>query len=194
VNRFKATHSAGESHDCCFGEVQKVVILVNIIPRGQTISSVLYIQTVKTLQKRLRRVRPHKILPSARRRKLHTLLKTQDPITEFGWTVLPPPPPTIEPRSWFLRLPPRCSRRRCHLWEEVWQWWRGYWRREEVAASTKFILVQEGDRWWCSSLAQGSRGWWTWCKKMKCVIHPSVCAMGLLKELQGKFLAIRLVL
>jgi hypothetical protein len=36
------------------------VILVDIMPRGQTINSDLYTQTLKNLQKRLRRVRSHK--------------------------------------------------------------------------------------------------------------------------------------
>jgi hypothetical protein len=36
------------------------VILVDIMPRGQTINSDLYTKTLKNFQKRLRRVRPHK--------------------------------------------------------------------------------------------------------------------------------------
>jgi len=38
------------------------VILANIMPIGQNINSYLYIQTIKTLQKRSRRVRPYKML------------------------------------------------------------------------------------------------------------------------------------
>jgi hypothetical protein len=73
--------------------------------------------------------------------------------------VLPHPPysPDLAP----LRLPPLW----CHPWEKVCEWWRGCWRREEVAASTKFTLVQEGDRWSWFSLAQGCWSWWRLCRK-----------------------------
>jgi len=38
------------------------VILADIMPSGQTINSYLYIQTLKTLSKRSRRVPPYKML------------------------------------------------------------------------------------------------------------------------------------
>jgi hypothetical protein len=42
----------------CWGE--EGLILVDIMPRGQTINSDLYIQTFENLQKHLRTVGPHK--------------------------------------------------------------------------------------------------------------------------------------
>ena len=62
---------------------------------------------------------------------------------------------TIEPRSWYLRLPSFWSPRRCHLWENFWEWWWDYWRSEEVAASTEVKLVEDGDRWPFFLLTQG---------------------------------------
>jgi hypothetical protein len=45
----------------CFLDAEGV-ISVDIVPRGQTINSDLYARTLKTLQKRFRRVRLHKML------------------------------------------------------------------------------------------------------------------------------------
>jgi histone-lysine N-methyltransferase SETMAR len=83
-------------------------ILVDIMPRGQTINSDLYIQTLKNLQKRLRRVRPHKnvaeILLQHDNARSHTSVKTQEAITKLGWTVLPHQPyrPDIAPSDFHL--------------------------------------------------------------------------------------------
>jgi transposase len=66
------------------------------MPRGQNINSDLYIQTLKNLQKRLRRVRPHKnvaeILLQHDNARPHPSLKTREAITKLGWTVLTHPP------------------------------------------------------------------------------------------------------
>lgn len=45
-----------------------------------------------------------------------------------------------------LRFPLFWSPQRCSLWERAWGWWHGYWRSDQVAASTKFTLLQRGDR------------------------------------------------
>jgi hypothetical protein len=72
------------------------VILVDIMPRGQTINSDLNIQTVKNLLKRLRRVRPHKNVAKTflqhDNARPCTSLKTQEVIIKLGWTVLPTHP------------------------------------------------------------------------------------------------------
>jgi histone-lysine N-methyltransferase SETMAR len=84
------------------------VILVDIMPRGQTINSDLYIQTLKKLQKHLRRVQPHKnvfeILLQHNNAQPHTSLKTQEAITKLGWTVLPHAPyiPDLAPSDFHL--------------------------------------------------------------------------------------------
>jgi histone-lysine N-methyltransferase SETMAR len=84
------------------------VILVDIMPCGQTINSDLYIQTLKKFQKRLRRVQPHKnvaeILLQHNNARPHTSLKTQVAITKLGWTVLPHPPyiPDLAPSGFHL--------------------------------------------------------------------------------------------
>ena len=44
------------------------------------------------------------------------------------------------------------------------QW--GYWRSKEVAASIKFKLIQDGERWSCFLLAQGCWIWWALFRKM----------------------------
>jgi hypothetical protein len=58
--------------------------------------------------------------------------------------------------------------------EKVWECWRCNWRTEEVAVSTKFEPVQEGDSWFCFSLAQGYWSRWRFCSKMTCVTHPYI--------------------
>jgi histone-lysine N-methyltransferase SETMAR len=74
----------------------EAVILVDIMPRGQTINLDLYIQTLTNFQKRLRRVRSPKnvaeILLHHDNARPHTSLKTQEAITKLGWAVLCHPP------------------------------------------------------------------------------------------------------
>jgi hypothetical protein len=55
--KFKVTPSAGKVMTTVFFHAEGV-ILVDIMPRGQTINSDLYFHTLKNLQKRLRRIRP----------------------------------------------------------------------------------------------------------------------------------------
>jgi hypothetical protein len=70
--------------------------MVDIISRGQTVNSNLYIQTLKILQKPFWRVRTHKnvaeILLQHDNARPHRKVKTQATIPELGWTVLPFPP------------------------------------------------------------------------------------------------------
>jgi hypothetical protein len=57
--KFKITPSAGKVMATVFWDAERL-ILVDIMPHGQTLNSDLYIQALKNLQKHLRRVRPHK--------------------------------------------------------------------------------------------------------------------------------------
>jgi histone-lysine N-methyltransferase SETMAR len=79
-NNFKVTASAGKVMvTVSFWDAEEV-FLVDIMPRGQVINSDMYIQTLKNLQKRLRRVRPYKnvaeILIQHDNARPHTSLKT----------------------------------------------------------------------------------------------------------------------
>lgn len=120
-----------------------------IIPHGQIINSDLHIQTLQTLQKHFRRVQPHKnateILLKCDNAQSHTSFKCRKQSQNLDG----------QPRSCSFRFEPLWSPQRCHPWK-VWQRERGYLKSEEVAASTKSNLVQKGDRYPCSSLAQGS--------------------------------------
>jgi hypothetical protein len=51
-------------------------------------------------------------------------------------------PPTIQPGYCSLGFPPVWSPQIRHPCKKVCEWWRRYWRSDEVAASTKFRLVQ----------------------------------------------------
>jgi hypothetical protein len=57
--KFKATPSAGKVMVSAFWD-EAGVILIDIMPRGQTINVDLYIQTLKTVQKHFRRVQRNK--------------------------------------------------------------------------------------------------------------------------------------
>jgi hypothetical protein len=59
--KFMVTPSAGKVMATVFWDAEGV-ILVDIMPHGQIINSDLYFQTLKNLQKHLRRVQPHKIV------------------------------------------------------------------------------------------------------------------------------------
>jgi histone-lysine N-methyltransferase SETMAR len=131
----------------------EAVILVNIMPRGQTINLDLHIQTLTNFQKRLRRVRSHKnvdeILHHDNARP-HTSLKTQKAIIKLGWTVLCHP-----------RYNPDLALSDFHLFETLKDTIRG--KRfgsndevmEEMAGSAGFKLVQDGNTYSCFSLAKG---------------------------------------
>lgn len=81
--------------------------LVDFRPHSQTINSDLYVQTLKTLQKHFRSVWPYKMLPKFSFNTTtydHTILKTQEAITNIKWTVLPHPPYYPDLASWDFHL------------------------------------------------------------------------------------------
>jgi histone-lysine N-methyltransferase SETMAR len=118
---FKVTPSAGKAMATVFWEPEGV-ILEDIMPRGQTINSDLYIQTLKKLQKRLRRVRPHKnvaeILLQHDNARPHTSLKTgSNHKTRMDCSPYPPYSPDHAPLDFHLFWSPQ----KCRPWEKVWE-------------------------------------------------------------------------
>jgi histone-lysine N-methyltransferase SETMAR len=83
-------------------------ILVDVMPRGATINSQVYINTPNKLKKRFRRVRPGKnraeMLLQHDNARPHTSLRTWEHITKMGWPVLPYPPysPDLAPSDLHL--------------------------------------------------------------------------------------------
>ena len=94
------------------------VIPVDFLPRGETINSEAYIQTLTRLRARIRRVRPNlpidKVLLLHDNARPHTSIRTRETITLYGWTTLPHPPysPDLAPSDYHLFGPP---------WKRVWE-------------------------------------------------------------------------
>jgi histone-lysine N-methyltransferase SETMAR len=84
------------------------LVLIDMLPRGLTINSEVYVETLK---KRFRRVRPHKdmtkVLLHHDNAKSHTCLHTREAITKLQWTALPHPPysPDLAPSDYHLFSP-----------------------------------------------------------------------------------------
>jgi histone-lysine N-methyltransferase SETMAR len=84
------------------------VILVAVMPRGDTVNSAACIRTLKELGKRFKLVRPYKnpaeIFLQHDSARPHASLKTREAITKFGSTVLPLPPcsPDLAPSDLHL--------------------------------------------------------------------------------------------
>jgi hypothetical protein len=72
------------------------VILVDVMPRGATINSEAYINTLNKLKKCFWQVRPGKnpaeMLLQHDNARPHTSLRTWEHMTKMGWMVLPHPP------------------------------------------------------------------------------------------------------
>ena len=101
----------------------------------------------------------------------HTSFRTQGGIKILGRSS----PPTVQPRSCALRLPPLWSSQRCLLLEKVWECWRGYWRRGckyRFQTGTKNGLDAVFS-YWCKAV----RSWWRLCRKMRCVVAFWVCSL-----------------
>jgi hypothetical protein len=87
------------------------MILVDVMARGETINSDVYIKTLKKLKLRYRRVRPNMnpgdMLIQHDNARPHTRLQTQEAIAKFGWTALlhPPHRPDLAPSDFHLFQP-----------------------------------------------------------------------------------------
>jgi len=107
TKKFKSVPSAGKIMATVFWDSEGV-ILVDIMAKGTTINSDAYVQTLKKLYARLRRVRPNRqmkdVLLQHDNARPHTSLRTMETIATFGWTVLPHPPysPDLAPSDFHL--------------------------------------------------------------------------------------------
>lgn len=81
---------------------------MDIMPQGTTINSDAYVATLKKLQARLSRARPHRqkqdVLLLHDNVRPHISQKTKDEITKLGWTTLPHSPysPDVAPSDYHL--------------------------------------------------------------------------------------------
>ena len=107
AKKFKSQRSAGKIMATVFWDIEGV-ILVDFMPKGTTINSDAYIDTLRKLKAKLRRVRPHldmsKVLLQHDNAKPHTSLKTREVIASFGWTTVTHPPysPDLAPSDYHL--------------------------------------------------------------------------------------------
>jgi transposase len=80
-----------------------------VLPRGKTINSDVYVETLKKLKKRFRKVRPNKdvtkVLLHHDNSRPYTNLHTREAITKLQWTVLPHPPYRPDPSDYHLFSP-----------------------------------------------------------------------------------------
>jgi histone-lysine N-methyltransferase SETMAR len=94
--KFKAIPSASKIMATAFWDCEGV-ILIDVLPRGQTINSAIYVETLK---KRFQRVHPNKDVTKALlhhdNARPHTSLHTREAITKLQWTVLPHPPYSLD--------------------------------------------------------------------------------------------------
>jgi transposase len=87
----------------------------------------VYVETLKKMKKRFRRVRPHKdvtkMLIHHDHVRPHASLHTREAITKLQWTVLPHPPysPDLAPSDYHLFSPLKdaISEKKCEDYEEV---------------------------------------------------------------------------
>ena len=107
TKKFKAEKSAGKVMATIFWD-SKGVILLDFLPRGETVNANVYIETLKKLKARIRRVRPDSdmcnVLLQHDNARPHTSIKTREMVTAFGWTTLPHPPysPDLAPSDYHL--------------------------------------------------------------------------------------------
>src|SRR5215469_4201667 len=95
MQKLKIVPTAGKVMVTAFWDCDGVILLV-VLPTGQTINSAAYVTTLKNLKKRFQRVCPHKdvnkhLLQHDNARP-HTSLHMQEEITKLQWTVFPHPP------------------------------------------------------------------------------------------------------
>ena len=118
--KFKSQQSAGKVIVTVFWD-SGGVILVDFMSKGATINSDVYIDTLKKLKARIRRVRPalemSKVLLQHDNAKPHTILKTREVISSFGWTTISHPPysPDLAPSDFHLFKPLKESLRGRHF-------------------------------------------------------------------------------
>ena len=91
------------------------VVLVDFMSKGATINLDVYIDTLKKLKARIRRVRPalemSKVLLQHDNARPHTSLKTREVISSFSWTAISHSPysPNLALSDFHLFGPPKES-------------------------------------------------------------------------------------
>lgn len=103
--KFKVTPSAGKVMVTVFWDMQGV-LLVEFLPKGETINSERYKQTLRKLAVAIRRKRPDmkNVILHHDNARPHTAHATIADIATRGWVVLPHPPysPDLAPSDFFL--------------------------------------------------------------------------------------------
>ena len=105
--KFKAVPSMKKIMATVFWDASGV-LLVDILPDGQTINADRYIETLKKLKRAIRRKRPalsdDQVLLLHDNARPHTAHRTQAAIDKLQWTVLPHPPysPDLAPSDYHL--------------------------------------------------------------------------------------------
>ena len=108
--KFKNQQSAGKLMVTAFWD-SVGVILVDFVSKGTTTNLDVYIDTLKKLKVRIRRVRPalemSKVLLQHDNARPHTSLKTREVISSFGWTTISHTPysPDLAPSDFHLFEP-----------------------------------------------------------------------------------------
>ncbi|KAJ4451603.1 hypothetical protein ANN_03072 [Periplaneta americana] len=102
--RFKTAPSTGKVMVTVFFDSEGL-LLVDIMPHGTKINSDAYVATLKELQARVSRVRPHRdyqdVLLLHDNARLHVSHKTTDQFRKLGWTT-PKHPPVLAPCDYHL--------------------------------------------------------------------------------------------
>ena len=103
--KFKLAPSAGKVMITVFWDVHGV-LLVEYLPKGETINSARYQETLRKLASAIRRKRPNlqNVILHHDNARPHTAHATAAEIAAKGWTVLPHPPysPDLAPSDFFL--------------------------------------------------------------------------------------------
>ena len=121
--KFKSQQSAGKVMVTVFWD-SVGVILIDFMSKGATINSDVYIDTLKKLKARIRRVRSalkmSKILLQHDNARPYTSLKTLEVINSFGWTTISHPPysPDLAPSDFHLFGPLKESLRGQHFFSD----------------------------------------------------------------------------
>jgi len=171
---------------------QKGWFLVDSMPHYHAIVLDLHIHSFKTLQMRFRKSSTLIDVPEIRQHDksatTHIFENTAcNHKTRKEWSS----PTTVRRRSCSHRFSPLWGTQKYNPCEKDWEWWWGYWRSEEMVASTKFKLILLGERCFCFSLLQGCWGWWRLCSNIRYAIHPYGCSTGMFRELYDKLVAMK---
>ena len=93
--KFKSLQSASKIMATVLWNVERL-LLVDFLPKGKTVNSEAYIETLKKLRARIRRARPQlkmkKVFLQHDNARPHTTIKTREVITSFGSRTVSHPP------------------------------------------------------------------------------------------------------